>query len=349
MSSWPARRRPSSPAATSSDGPGDQGRRAPDLRVGRGHQGLAPAARDLPATGGGRDQRCRARWRLRDHARVQPPDHRRRRQGRDRPAGGVARPAPRRRRRDPRGPAARYPVRADGRAAAGHPLQARRCQGEGPGRRAGRDPRRPGPGREGLDQGQPGVLAEPVGRRRLPDARRYAEQPQARGVPARVPGAAAQADQGRCLPGPAGDPVRRGRGRAGRLRHGVPDRVALPDQADRQPELEEHDPGVLLRPPGDQRRQAAAAGHPAVPGGQGRRARRRDDGRRDRLLLRPRRDAGRAQGRHRRERREGQGVQREAARQGDLPRQVDAGEEGRAARAGSPRPRTPPTSRAATW
>ena len=34
-----------------------------------------------------------------------------------------------------------------------------------------------------------------------------------------VPGAAAQADQGRGLPGAAGDPVRRGRGRAGRLRH----------------------------------------------------------------------------------------------------------------------------------
>ena len=104
----------------------------------------------------------------------------------------------------------------------------------------------------------PEVLAEPVGRRRLPDARWYAEQPQAGSVPAGVPGAAPQADQGRGLPGPAGDPVRRGRGRPGRLRHCVPDRVALPDQADRQPELEEHDPGVLLRPPGDQRRQAAA-------------------------------------------------------------------------------------------
>ena len=54
---------------------------------------------------------------------------------------------------------------------------------------------------------------------------------EARGVPAGVPGEPAQADQGRRLPGAAGDPVRRGRGRAGRLRHRVADRVALPDQA----------------------------------------------------------------------------------------------------------------------
>ena len=78
------------------------------------------------------------------------------------------------------------------------------------------------------------------------------------GVPAGVPGAAAQAAQGRRLPRAAGDPVGRGRGRAGRLRHREPDRVALPDQPDRRPELEEHDPGVLLRPAGDQRRQAPA-------------------------------------------------------------------------------------------
>ena len=45
------------------------------------------------------------------------------------------------------------------------------------------------------------------------------QTPDAGGVPAGVPGAAAQADQGRGLPGAAGDPVRRGRGRAGRLRH----------------------------------------------------------------------------------------------------------------------------------
>ena len=51
-----------------------------------------------------------------------------------------------------------------------------------------------------------------------------------------------------------------------RLRHREPDRVALPDEPDRQPEQQEHDPGVLLRPAGDQRRVAAAAGHRAVEG-----------------------------------------------------------------------------------
>ena len=79
-------------------------------------------------------------------------------------------------------------------------------------------------------------------------------QPQAGGVPAGVPGQPAQADQGRGLPGAAGDPVRRGRGRAGRLRDREPDRVALPHQADRRAERQEHDPGVLLRPAGDQLR-----------------------------------------------------------------------------------------------
>ena len=70
-------------------------------------------------------------------------------------------------------------------------------------------------------------------------------------------------------------------------------------------QLEEHDPGVLLRPAGDQRRHAAPAGHRAVQGHQGRRARRRDDGRRHRLLLRPRGHGGGAQGRRAGRRRAG--------------------------------------------
>ncbi len=65
--------------------------------------------------------------------------------------------------------------RADGRAAPGHPVQARAGQGEGPRRRAGRDPRGAGPGREGVDQGQPRGRAEPVGRPGLQDARRLPE------------------------------------------------------------------------------------------------------------------------------------------------------------------------------
>ncbi len=151
-------------------------------------------------------------------------------------------------------------------------------------------------------------------------------------LPAGVPGTAAQAAQGRGLPGAEGDPVGSRRGCPGRLRHRQPDRVALPDQPGRQPGLEEHDPGVLLRPAGDQRRQAPPPGHRAVEGHQGRRPRRRDDGRGHRLRLRPRRHGGRAQGRRRRERREGQDLLGEAARQGDLPRPLHRGEEGRAAR-----------------
>ena len=54
-------------------------------------------------------------------------------------------------------------------------------------------------------------------------------------VPAGLPGAAAQADQGRRLPRAARDPERRGRGRAGRLRHRVAHRVALLHRPGRQP------------------------------------------------------------------------------------------------------------------
>ena len=93
--------------------------------------------------------------------------------------------------------------------------------GEGPGRRAGRHPRGAGPGREGVDQGQPDAAAQPVGPARVQDAGRHAQQPQARGVPAGLPRPAAPADQGRGLPGPARDPLRRRRGRPGRLRHRV--------------------------------------------------------------------------------------------------------------------------------
>ena len=93
------------------------------------------------------------------------------------------------------------------------------------------EPRRPRAGREEVDQGPPGRPAgrvEPVGPRRLQDPRRQPVEPVARRVPAGLPGDAAQADQGRGLPGPARDHGRGDRGRAGRLRHRQPDRVALP-------------------------------------------------------------------------------------------------------------------------
>ncbi len=313
---------------------------AADVFAGVGeHQVGAAPARAVPAPGRRRDQRRRARRRLRDLPGRQPPHRAGRPEGAARPARVHARPASRRGRRHPRHPDARHPVRADGRAAARHPLQARPGAREGPGRRAGGHSRGAAAGREGVAARAPRRRRrrpEPLGPRGLEDARRHPEQPQAGGVPARLPGPAAQADQGRGLPRAAGDHVRRRRGCADRLRDRHADRVALPDPPDRQPAVEEHDPGVLLRPAGDQRRIAASRGRADVPRHQGRRTRCRDDGRRHRLLLRPRRHGGRAQGRRAGQRREGQGLQREAARQGDRARPLDRGEEGRAARPDHP-------------
>ena len=111
---------------------------------------------------------------------------------------------------------------ADGRAAPGHPLQAGRGQGEGPRRRARRHPGRAGPGRQGVDQGQPGRRTEPVGRARAtrcPAARR--RRPALAGFLPAFPALLRKQTQGRGLPGAAGDPVGRRRGRPGRLRHRV--------------------------------------------------------------------------------------------------------------------------------
>ena len=250
--------------------------------------------------GGGGGQRGRARRRTRDRAGLPPPGRRGRPEGAARPARGDARPAARRRWRDPHRADARHRRRADGSAAPGHPLQAGRGAGAGPGRRAGRHPRGAGPGREGVDRGarrRPRGRDAAVGPRRLPDAGRHPLQPEAGRLPPGLPGDAAHAAQGRRHAGAEGDPRRRRRGRAGGLRDRDPDRVALPDPPDHAPELEEHDPGVLLRPPGDQLRFAAPRGRAAVRRPQGGRARRRNDGRRHRLLRRPLGHGRRAQGR----------------------------------------------------
>ena len=168
-------------------------------------------------------------------------------------------------------------------------------------------------------------------------------------VPARVPGDAAQADQGRALPGASGDHVRGDRGCAGRLRDREPDRVALPRQPDRRVEQQEHDPGVLLRPLRHQLRAAASRGRAEVHRHQGRRTRCRDDGRRHRVLVRPRRHGGRAQGRRAGVGRQGQGLQRQDPDQGRRARQDGREEEGRDPRPDHRDHRGRTTSRAATW
>ncbi len=142
----------------------------------------------------------------------------------------------------------------------------------------------------------------------LQDAGRHSVDPEAGAVPAGLPGQPAQAAQGRALPGAARDHERRGRGRADRLRDRDADRVALLRRPGHRPDQQEHDPGVLLRPPGDQRRPVATRRRARLPSPQGRRARGGHDGRRHRLRVRPRRHGGGAQGRLDRGGREGQGV-----------------------------------------
>ncbi len=145
------------------DDPGDEGRRAADLRDGRVGEGRPASARDVPAPGRGRDQRRRTRRWPRDRPRLQPPDLRRRPQRQARPPRGQPRPAAGWWRRHPDRADARTADGADGRAAPGHPVRPPGRAGEGLDRRAGRHPRGAGPGRQGLDQGQPRELPRTPG------------------------------------------------------------------------------------------------------------------------------------------------------------------------------------------
>ena len=112
--------------------------------------------------------------------------------------------------------------------------------------------------------------------------------PGAGGDPAVVPGAAEEAAQGCADAGTAGDPGRRGRGRAGRLRHRQPHREPLLHPAGHRPGRQEHDPGVLLRPAAHQLRRLAARRHRQDSDQEDRRAGRGHDGRRRSPTSRPR-------------------------------------------------------------
>ena len=113
----------------------------------------------------------------------------------------------------------------------------------------------------------------------LQDPRRHAVDAEVRGEPARVPGQPAQAAQERPDAGAVQHHVRRGRGLAGRHRQRRHDRVALLRRARLRAGVDEHDARLLLRPAGHQQGRLAPRRLREAQRPQGRRARRRDDGR----------------------------------------------------------------------
>ncbi len=180
----------------------------------------------------------------------------------------------------------------------GQELRAGEGAGDGSRRRGRGEPRGADPGGEGVDRGAAQASRAPaVGREGLQDPRRRAVEPEARAEPAGVPGEPAQAAEGRELSGAAPHHGGGGGGRAGRLRHGDRDRGPLLHRPGDGPGVEEHDPGVLLRPAAGQRRARSPAGHRALRLQEGGRARRGHDGRGDRLRVRQSGHRGGAQGR----------------------------------------------------
>jgi 3-hydroxyacyl-CoA dehydrogenase/enoyl-CoA hydratase/3-hydroxybutyryl-CoA epimerase len=108
-------------------------------------------------------------------------------------------------------------------------------------------------------------------------------------------------------------------------------------------EGQEHDPGLLLRPAGDQWRRAAPAGRGEVQGYEGRRARRRHDGRRHRLFCARRAWTSSSRTSRWRTPTRARPI-REAARQGDLSAASSTEEKKAELLAGSPRRLTRRTS-----
>ena len=217
---------------------------------------------------------------------------------------------------------------ADGRAAPGHAVQAGRPRKDKglvdelvatPGRAASRPPR-PG-SRANPDDRTP---REPVGPPGLQDARRHPEVAGAGRVPAGVPGAAAQADSRARTTRPSRrscPPPSRARRSTSTPRSRIESRYLtslITGQNSKNMiqafffDLQAINAGV-----------AAPAGRRAVPRHQGRRARRRDDGRRHRLRRAPApacevvlKDVALESAE------KGKAYSREAARQGDRPRQA---------------------------
>ncbi|CAA9255195.1 MAG: Enoyl-CoA hydratase [isoleucine degradation] / 3-hydroxyacyl-CoA dehydrogenase / 3-hydroxybutyryl-CoA epimerase, partial [uncultured Blastococcus sp.] len=304
--------------------PGDP--REPGRRTGPGHSGQGAAA----PPGDARDpdrlrhQRRGPRRRSGDRPGHAPPRRPRRPEGQARLSRGHLGAAARGRRHRPLGAAARPDDGAAGAAAAG----AAAASGEGAearfGARAGRRPRRAarqGP-RLGAGERDRAAALRPQG---LQGARRHPVVAVPGVEPAGLPGQPDQAAQGRALPGAVLDPVGGGGEPAGRRGHGVRRGGPLLRRPRGRPDVDQHDPGAVVRPERRQRRRVPARGGRDVHRDEGRRARRRDDGRGHRARLRQGRRRRGAQGREPRGRREGQGARRRAGRQAGLPWPHDPG------------------------
>ena len=307
-------------------------------------QGAAAAAGDPRPAGRGRGDRHRARRRPGDRPGL-PPPHRPRRAGRGlRAARGDPRAAPRRGRRHPDHPHARHRRRVHEGPGPGAAAQARRRAGDRDRGRAGHVPRGGARPRPGLDRtvstrrpGNPGTspaTGSPAARRR-----RRSSPPS---CPRSRRTSASSSRAPRCRA--AQHPGRGRRGHPGRRRHRAAHRDPVLRRAGHRAGRQEHDQGVLLRHAGDLGRRLAPGRVRAVGADEGRRPRRRDDGRGHRVLVRAGGLGGRAQGRRRRR------SPRRARRtpRAWSPRACSAGRRhrrrARPCSPGSPRPTTTPPS-----
>ncbi len=293
-----------------------------DVEEHPGDDRTAPRAGDARRPRRRGAQRFGARGRSRDCPRL-PPAHRDRRpEVRVRIARGDARPLAGRQRHRSHRPPPRHPEGVAGRAHPG-PAHAPRAGGEGRGRRRARERSRRHDGARSPVHPRQRERAPALGRRRLQDARRHTGDALARDAAPRVPREPEEAAPRREHARPEAHHGCRRRGRPDGLRQRGKDRDALLHRARDRQGVEEHDPGVLLRPAEDQRRRQPTRRGAAVAAEEGRHSRRRHDGQRHRLRHREGGYSVRAEGRHAGKRREGQELLAKARGEGGRPRRHD--------------------------